>query len=309
MIEQDRLRALLRVTKYSHATTPDGERRRLKWLRTDLALQLQAYHASRKHNLHMEIWHQVADYLAGDILQYYATAKARAALSEHSRLPTKGSIATTEKIWCSFTEYEGDRYVSCLSNSPGGNGSVLLTFDDRDQAPQRLLVAENHLGITKVSLAGFCDGNALDESPGTWWRTIRLGRTGRKVDVESDVRRTRTSLGCIIRGSLLVQGIKLRRLVCGSLGIIAWSVPEPEMPRVHCFAHCHPHRPPPRMASFRPNHPDATGYSFVWDSSLIHIHTRVAGEDMAFYRSFPHGSHLYMPVDRGEFITEIWQRK
>ncbi|KFH42260.1 hypothetical protein ACRE_069930 [Hapsidospora chrysogenum ATCC 11550] len=61
-------------------------------------------------------------------------------------------------------EYEGDRYVSCLSNSPGWNGSVLLTFD-RDQAPQRLLVAENHLGITKASLAGFCDGNALNESP------------------------------------------------------------------------------------------------------------------------------------------------
>lgn len=204
MIEQHRLGALLRVTEYSHETTPDGERRRLQWLRTDLASQLQAYHASRKHNLHIELWLHVADYIAGDILQYYATAKARAALSDHSRLPTTGSIATAEEIWCSFTEYEGGRYVSCLSNSPGGNGSVLLTFD-RDQAPRRLLVAENHLGITKMSLADFCDGNALDETPGTWWRTIRLGRTGRELDVESDVRRTRMSLGCVVRGSLLVR--------------------------------------------------------------------------------------------------------
>ncbi|XP_044717416.1 uncharacterized protein HRG_08924 [Hirsutella rhossiliensis] len=105
------------------------------------------------------------------------------------------------------------------------------------------------------------------------------------------------------------DGIKLRRLVCGDLGTIAWSVPEPRTPRFHYFTDGSSSRAPARMTFFRSNHPEATGYSFLWDCGLVHIHAHVAGEDTAFYRSLPPGSWLYMPVDHGEFISEIWQQK
>lgn len=63
------------------------------------------------------------------------------------------------------------------------------------------------------------------------------------------------------------------------------------------------------MASVWINHPEVVGYSFIWDCGLVHIHSHIAGEDTAFYRSIPPGSCLYMPVDHGELVTEIWQLK
>ncbi|KAM4063339.1 hypothetical protein HRG_013885 [Hirsutella rhossiliensis] len=191
-------------------------------------------------------------------------------------------------MWCGFTKYEGIRYVSWLSNSPKEHGAVLLTSDG-DSAPECLLVAENNLGITKLSLANFCD-KVVEERPGTWWRTIRLDSRGMNVDVETD-------------------GVKLRWLARGKLGRVAWNVPEPKKPRFHYFTNGVMHPVPDRMASFLANHPEATGYSFVWDCGLVYIHAHIAGEGLACYRSFPHGSRLYMPVDSDEFITEIWQRK
>ncbi|KAM4062057.1 hypothetical protein HRG_008924 [Hirsutella rhossiliensis] len=236
-------------------------------------------------NLSSDLWHYIADYL----LPHYALLNIRGVLPG-PRAVSINSITTAKKMWYGFTDYEGTSYVSWLSSSPRGPRSLSLA-SNADRAPGCLLLtAENHLGITDVRLSDFRESNAISERPGTWWRTIPLDCLGMKVDVESD-------------------GIKLRRLVCGDLGTIAWSVPEPRTPRFHYFTDGSSSRAPARMTFFRSNHPEATGYSFLWDCGLVHIHAHVAGEDTAFYRSLPPGSWLYMPVDHGEFISEIWQQK
>ncbi|KYK58590.1 hypothetical protein DCS_05607 [Drechmeria coniospora] len=210
-------------------------------------------------------------------------------------LPDPGGLSTSstltaEKVWWyDRTDFEGISYLSSLSSSPIGDGRPSLAFNV-GRAPECLLVAENHLGITDLRLADFPASDYVHETPGTWWRTIPLDRTGMKVDVETD-------------------GIKLRRLVCGDRDVVTWSVPEPRTPRFHHFTHDSSHRAPARMASFLCNHPKATGYSFLWDCGLVHIHSHTADEDTAFYQSIRPGSWLHMPVDHGELITQIWQQR
>lgn len=63
------------------------------------------------------------------------------------------------------------------------------------------------------------------------------------------------------------------------------------------------------MTSFIVNDPRATGYTLFWDHGPKYIHTHLAGEDTAaLYEQFADNDVLYMPVDAGELVTEIWQR-
>lgn len=50
-----------------------------------------------------------------------------------------------------------------------------------------LLVAENHLGIIKLVLTDSPESLAVDDIPGTWWRTIRFGGRQLTIDTVSDV--------------------------------------------------------------------------------------------------------------------------
>lgn len=66
------------------------------------------------------------------------------------------------------------------------------------------------------------------------------------------------------------------------------------------------------MVSFNCNEPAVTGYSACWAANLMTIHAHRDGEDMAFYKDFDACSSraiwVYMPVDPGELISEIWAR-
>lgn len=184
-VEPACLQALLRVTKHSHTTTEAEERRRRLWLRNCLISELQAYHAvqeaCRVRTLSSDVWYLIADLL----LPHYALLKTRGALPDPDAISIE-TITTADKMWYDFTDYEGTSYVSRLSNSPKEHGSLSLTLN-ANRAPDCLLTAENHLGIKDIQFTDFHESKAINEQPGTWWRTIPLNPLGTKVNVETDI--------------------------------------------------------------------------------------------------------------------------
>lgn len=66
-----------------------------------------------------------------------------------------------------------------------------------------------------------------------------------------------------------------------------------------------------RMAPFNCNDSRNTAYSVCWDWGLIHLHAHVDNESLSFYNLVPQGRHamwLYMPMNKDEYISQIWGR-
>ena len=61
------------------------------------------------------------------------------------------------------------------------------------------------------------------------------------------------------------------------------------------------------------NGPRVTGYSVCRARDLLAMHTHVAGEETNFYQVESAQNMFavwhYMPVDVGEVVTEVWQRR
>jgi hypothetical protein len=58
------------------------------------------------------------------------------------------------------------------------------------------------------------------------------------------------------------------------------------------------------------NNSTARGYSACWNGSILHLHAHGEGETMEIYQDFsPSAIWTYMPIDQGEFISELWARK
>lgn len=301
MVEPVCLQPLVQVTRHSHNPAENEAKRRRRWLHADLARQLAICHASQKPALSLDVWYCIA----GQLLQPYALAKARGALPDPSGIAV-GAVTTARQMWYGFTEYEGVRYVSWLSNSPRERRSLRLTFE-ADRAPERLLVAENNLGVKKLSLADFCRSDCVaDEEPGTRWRAIRLDPAGTSMDVETDV------------GAASARGRVLAHLPSGCQAPSIGVRPEGKSHGMSRSRTCRGFilllrlvRRPSRLVwpRFQCNLPKATAYSFFWGCGLLHVHTHMTDEDPTFQPPFPYYSLLYMPLDQDEFITEIWQRK
>lgn len=68
-----------------------------------------------------------------------------------------------------------------------------------------------------------------------------------------------------------------------------------------------------RMNAFDCNAGDITGYTVVTDGDgVVTVHAHRPGEKARFYaeinHSWPGGIFLYMPLDKGEYVTEICRR-
>lgn len=178
----DRSREFIEATKHSYIPTEQEESRRRRWIRHCLTLVLSKKYADEGLHLTPELCLLIADHL----LQVYSVVKARSLWSPDRRL--RGSVTTTRSIWYGLVEFEGTEYVSSLSNARSEHTWKLIgPHQDRYES---LLIAENYLGITKLLLAGSRDTLAIDESPGIWWRTIRLCGRELTINVESDVSRS-----------------------------------------------------------------------------------------------------------------------
>lgn len=91
-----------------------------------------------------------------------------------------------------------------------------------------------------------------------------------------------------------------------------WSIPQPLKKRLRIHKGGYSYRIP-RFTFFECNHPDIVGYSACWYKTVRVIRPHFAGEDMSFYKEtaeeHPTVTWLYMPMDKGELVTELWESR
>lgn len=118
-----------------------------------------------------------------------------------------------------------------------------------------------------------------------------------------------------------MQGVKLRSLTWTGQTIpktpspILWATPRSPTEELR-FYEVRPSIPRAaplyRMFSVQYNHPAITGYSICWNMRILTIHAHKTDEDLAFYTpdtaSQERATWVYVPLDPGDSIAEIWER-
>lgn len=102
------------------------------------------------------------------------------------------------------------------------------------------------------------------------------------------------------------QGLKLRRLTCKAKTDNEVSWPTPRQPSAS-FGLCRLTSGPIRLAHFRINEADTTGYHACLDGDTVAFRTPKAGY-AASRPAVIHGNWLYMPLNPGDWIREVWLR-
>lgn len=120
------------------------------------------------------------------------------------------------------------------------------------------------------------------------------------------------------------QGVKLRTIASSAaasnpLPHALWSLPfNPAQFETLAFYNVGPPAWNPAPGSTTPmlhvdiNEPGVTGYSVCYSRGPLYFHAHRPGDDLSFYRDYD-GVYrqtlwVYMPVDPGELVTEIWRR-
>ncbi len=111
------------------------------------------------------------------------------------------------------------------------------------------------------------------------------------------------------------QGLKLRDVIeapetCSLAAQISWASPVHPTAVMDLTTLSHPHRYPAtlRMSYFDCNAPGTTGYSVATNGvSITTIHVHGQDHDTQFYNDVDSTSNqwIYMPIDRGEYLTDI----
>ncbi|KAH7308627.1 hypothetical protein B0I35DRAFT_99114 [Stachybotrys elegans] len=263
------------VTSYKHPITPDEKHRRDQWLESKVVDGLSRYYGQRNLHLSNELW----SIIASDLLHCYATTSFLTAW----RGVEKYEVNLNDNVWCTFVTFEGRRYLSSLSNSPSNGSQLLGPLGETED----VCYAVNYLGITEVRPLT-SPPPPRTAVPGIWWRRVRGGGI---AIVESD-------------------GIKLRRIHTPRMPSSTWSVLPLNAPRFEHFNRIPTRkRIPDRMACLVFNDPSITAYSILRDHGIRAIHAHTAqDDDLSFYKPWQRGSWIYVPLEKGEVVRELWQR-
>ncbi|KAI8714701.1 hypothetical protein NCS52_01190500 [Fusarium sp. LHS14.1] len=213
------------------------------------------------------------------------TAKNQSVFSQASDM----TVDLSKDVYASSSVIDGVRYIKSLCNVETARGSEYrLILNARDKGPP--------------------GSKEFPEVKG-WWRDISPSKFEfSAIRVESD-------------------GVKLRRITDVldeeskfKFPHVAWPSPEYPSNKIDILSYDYPVRQfavsrNVRMTYFNCNAPDVTGYTMVCQShwvSTIHAHGKE--DDAEFYKEvdacFSDQVHvlIYMPVDQGEYITEIQRR-
>ncbi|KEY63892.1 hypothetical protein S7711_10173, partial [Stachybotrys chartarum IBT 7711] len=265
----------IQVTAYKHPITPHEKIRRCQWLKTKLITSLSNYHNQKRLYLPNEIWSLVAK----DLLHCYATINTQVTQGQAARY----QVNLNHEVWCKFTTFEGMNYLSSLSNTPL-RGSTAIS-SPAVATRKYMYLAENYLGITELRLLSSPTQPQVDATPGIWWQEIEVDS---EVTVQSD-------------------GTKLRRIFSQDKPSTVWSVLPSKKPRFAYFS-LNIHQPL-RMGSLVCNDPSTVAYSVLWHRGISMIHAHTAKDDLSFYKLWPEGLWVYMPLEKNEVIRELWQRR
>ncbi|KAM3447863.1 hypothetical protein MY3296_008318 [Beauveria thailandica] len=242
--------------------------------------------AEPPYRLPQELGCYITDYL----VRYYHAA-ATAALRVGSRRVMH--IDLSRNVWARFVKVHGNIYISTLSNTEAeidaSRMNVLLYNAAASRPADAVYVARDPWGVRQVLFARGDEVMNVSERADVWWDTIKLSSEQRYLDGQSD-------------------GLKLRRLTCKGKTDNQVSWPTPRQLSAS-FSLCRlPHTSGPiRLAHFRINEADTTGYHACLDGDTVAFRTPKTGY-AAPRPAVTHGNWLYMPLNPGDWIREVWLR-
>ncbi|KAF4338449.1 hypothetical protein FBEOM_7718 [Fusarium beomiforme] len=251
-------------------------------------------------NLGIKLPNQILTVIAGILIRLCAsvTAQERTLGTEASKV----SVDLLRHVYVTYTVVEGVRYVKSISNSSSTQHQDSLALSS-GQAISKIWIAEDYRGIRFVK---FCSANMQLSGPTpikeSWWRSISSPCNIGRINAQTD-------------------GLKLRDITVSeenssvSVEHVSWASPEHPNHIIDLDTledgNEYPHGL--RMIPFDCNTEALTGYTVVTDGiSVAWIHAHGPNDNTRFYAQmetdYPCGVFIYMPLDNGEFITEICRR-
>ncbi|KAF4963233.1 hypothetical protein FSARC_8731 [Fusarium sarcochroum] len=277
---------------------PSFEARRVRWLQETSTTNLFTA-------INQRLPREVCERIAGYCLQERAAQVVRDLwLKDDRPKPGRISVPVTRRktIWAQYTHFEGIRYVKSLSyESRGGDESEVLTA--KPGARLNIFVAHNYLGVVDIVATVDDKLPSVEQKPGCWWAIFAQQKAPFCFKAKFD-------------------GIKMRDLVvvktphdCPEFPPeLRWATlptsvtPMPKPP----FRWWHFHFDSEVIRTVEWNKPEIYGYAFcVWMDTIMKILPHETGQKLLY--DFPSKrqytySWIYMPMDPGERISELWVR-
>ncbi|KAF5710835.1 hypothetical protein FMUND_9331 [Fusarium mundagurra] len=212
------------------------------------------------------------------------------------------AVDVTQDIYVSYTAVDGVRYVKSLCNmvSNFGDQDHPTLLSKEGKAVDKIWIAEDHRGIRSVIFCGV-DSPLIGPTPITksWWRVLTLLKDTKEIAMRSD-------------------GIKLRDITISdetrpdaSGNYVSWADPlhPANVIDIMTLGPIDVFPEGLKMMPFDCNASGTTGYTAVTGGTyvaMIHAHGR---GDTSFYAdmdvAFPRDFFIHMPLDDGEYVTEI----
>ncbi|KAF5022665.1 hypothetical protein F66182_5283 [Fusarium sp. NRRL 66182] len=283
---------------------PSFMARRVRWLRKTYALNLANDLGNR---LPLEMFENIASHC----LQNRAVQVLADLWLQPDRTGPRAmrfSVCKTGSVWAQYIQIEGMRYIRSLSSGYQSEKDVeIFAPDPESDDPLNVYVVEDHLGVRDVMITYGDDRPVVDPEAEPWLRTIVYRHQ---------------PMPFLFR--VRFDGLKLRRLA-----ITKTKDAEPDfrqrrwavLPKLYdSFP-----QPPPVSNDFIEMHKDHPVFAFDWNAPRVCGYSFLLDQD-AFYRIVAHKSGespskrrdefekfdeswLYMPIDPGERITELWLRE
>ncbi|RTE83744.1 hypothetical protein BHE90_001758 [Fusarium euwallaceae] len=290
----------LAVTEHSIGLSELEERQRVKRIQHLLAPKITNLLSAK---LPFEVMTMISSYLVRESAMI--TAKHQSMFSQASDI----TVDLSKDVYASYNVLDGVRYVKSLRNldtDQGGEYYRVLNAKEKS-AVVKIRVCEDHLGIRFVQFLSSTGSSSRFPIVTGWWRDISPSGTTQvkfsTIRVESDLRRITDTFD---------EDAEYQN------PHVTWPSPDYPSSKVdlalgnynvqHFFVSRNI-----RMTYFDCNAPGVTGYTMVsrghWVST-IHAHGK--GDDTEFYKEvdacFDDQVVIYMPVDQGEYITDIQRR-
>ncbi|KAH7169755.1 uncharacterized protein B0J16DRAFT_276889 [Fusarium flagelliforme] len=207
-------------------------------------------------------------------------------------------------VYANYHAVDGVRYVKSLRNSRSETGEEDYHLLDvgENRSVRKIWIAEDHRGIR---FAKFSSSDAPLSGPGpiarSWWREISMPSEITTIKVKTDVGRD-----IIVSSATGSDDVR---------NYISWASPRHPTKMINLVTLGRPHELPKRlrMHYFDCNAPGTTGYTVATNGfSIVMIHAHVHHDDTRFYKeidaSFSRLFFIHMPLDEGEYVTEIHRR-
>ncbi|KAF5708944.1 hypothetical protein FGLOB1_6164 [Fusarium globosum] len=215
------------------------------------------------------------------------------------------TVDLTKDVYVGYTAVDGVRYVRSLGNTVSKlcNQDCPVLLSKQGESVGKIWIAEDYRGIRAVK---FCSADTSLTGPTpiakSWWRAICVPCDVEKIATKSDGLKLRDILTCD------------EKVSTDTRNYIGWAKPEHpnDVIDITTFDQVNSFPERLRMTFFNCNVNGTTGYTAVTCGSsvaMVHAHEN---DNTGFYAdmdsAYPRGFFIYMPLDDGEFVTEICRR-